>query len=404
MKIRGEIKLAMEQLQIKKLRPNQLKPINHVLDGKDTLLIAATSFGKSLVAQLPAIINHKKLTIIIQPLTALMHEQTAKLQELGISAAYLDSTQSKQEQEEVRKQLKDQELTILYLAPERLEVERIPYEIYKNTVGLVVVDECHAVTSWGHTFRDAYLHIGEFIDSLEPRPVVLAMTASAPPEDREEIMELLSMKDAKCMTTSLYRSNLHFMKRSCTTREEQKKALRKYLKKFHKHTTIVFCNTRKAAEAVAHYLDGPKLYPGEVMVYHSRNKKCEREMLTGKKRIIVATSALAMGVSIQNVDLVIHFNMPLSIPDYYQMSGRAGREGQKSRCILLYNSKDYYSNRGMLQEMDDPAMRKIALGRLDEMKELCEDTEHCIYSMMLEALGEKHPKACRYCSNCQKAR
>jgi len=228
------------------------------------------------------------------------------------------------------------------------------------------------------------------------------MTASAPPDDRKEIMELLAMDDAKCITTSLYRSNLHFVMHSCTTREGQRKALRKYLKRFHKHTTIVFCNTKKASEEVAHYLS--KLYPGEVMVYHSRNKKCERDMLSGKKHIIVATGALAMGVSIQNVDLVIHFNMPLSVADYYQKSGRAGREGQKARCILLYNSSDYNSNRRMLREIDDPAMRKIALERLDEMKELCEDTDHCIYSMVLEALGEKHPKACRYCSNCQKER
>ena len=146
MKIRKTVRAAMEQLRVEKLRPNQLKPINRILDGKDTLLIAATSFGKSLVAQIPAVINHDKLTIIIEPLTALMHEQVEVLQALGIAAAYLDSTQNKQTQNAVHEMLEKQELTILYLSPERLNPDFIPHEIYANKVGLVVVDECHCVT------------------------------------------------------------------------------------------------------------------------------------------------------------------------------------------------------------------------------------------------------------------
>ena len=402
MKIRKTVKSAMEQLHVEKLRPNQLKPINRVLDGKDTLLIAATSFGKSLVAHIPAIIHPDKLTIIIEPLTALMHEQVEMLQELGIAAAYLDSTQSKDAQQRVREMLKKQELTILYLSPERLNSDFIPREIYKSKIDLVVVDECHCVTSWGHTFREDYLHIGDFIDRLEHRPTVLAMTASVPPEDRDEIMELLSMRDAKCITTSLYRSNLHFMKHSVTSRREQIKVLKKCVRKFHKHTTIVYCSTKKAVEEISKRLE--KVFPGEVVSYHSENKKGERDMLSGKKHIIVATTALAMGVSIRDVDLVIHYNMPLSISDYYQMSGRAGREGQKARSILIYNSSDHHSNRAMLEDIDDPKTRKAVMARLDAMKELCEDTEHCMYAMILAALGEERKTKCRYCTNCQKGR
>lgn len=404
MKIRKEAKSAMKLLQIEKLRPNQLKPINRILDGKDTLLIAATSFGKSIVAQIVAIILalSNKLTIIIEPLTALSHDQVEKLQSLGISAAHLDSTQSKDKQQRVLKMLKNQELTLLYLSPEKLNPDFIPHELYKNDVGLVVVDECHCVTSWGHTFREDYLHIGNFIDSLQHRPTVLAMTASAPSEDRDEIMELLSMRDAKCITASLYRSNLHFMKCSVASRSEQIKVLKKCMKKFHKHTTIIYCSTKKVVEEIAKRLE--KIYPGEVVAYHSQSKKGERDMLSGKKHIIVATSALAMGVSIKNVDLVIHYNMPLSIPDYYQMSGRAGREGQKARSILIYNSSDYHSNRAMLRDIDDPNTRKTVKERLDAMKELCEDSEHCMYSMILAALGEERKTRCRYCTNCQKAR
>lgn len=402
MKIREKIKASMERLHIEKLRPNQLKPINRILDGKDTLLIAATSFGKSLVAQIPAVILNDKPTIIIEPLTALSHDQAEKLQGLGIAAAYLDSTQSKEERQKVCEMLKNRELMILYLSPEKLDPEFIPHEIYKNDIGLVVVDECHCVTTWGHTFRKDYLHVGDFIDSLKNRPTVLAMTASAPPEDRDEIMELLSMRDAKCVVNSLYRSNLHLMKHSVTSRSEQLKALRKYMKKFHKHTTIIYCSTQNTVEEIAKRMK--KLYPGEVVAYHGGNKMGERDMLSGKKHIIVATSALAMGVSIKNVDLIIHYNMPLSISDYYQMSGRAGREGQKARSILIYNSSDYVSNRYLLTDIDDPATRKTVMKRLNAMKELCEDREHCMYSMILAALGEKRKTNCRYCSNCQKAR
>ena len=404
MKIRKKVKSAMEQLHIEKLRPNQLKPINRILDGKDTLLIAATSFGKSIVAQIAAIILslEHKLTIIIEPLTALSHDQVKKLQKLGIAAAYLDSTQSKDESHAVREILEHQELTILYLSPEKLNPDFIPHEIYKNDIGLVVVDECHCVTAWGHTFREDYLHIGDFIDSLKHRPIILAMTASAPPEDRNEIMELLSMRAAQCIATSLYRSNLHFMKHSVTSRHEQVKTLKKHLKNFHRHTTIIYCSTQNTVEEIAKRLK--KLYPGEVVAYHSGNKKGERDMLSRKKHIIVATSALAMGVSIKDVDLVIHYNMPLSISDYYQMSGRAGREGQKARSILIYNNSDYCSNRYMLEKLENRNMRKIAMARLDAMKELCEDTEHCMYAMILAALGEKRENKCRYCTNCQKAR
>lgn len=400
MKVRKSVKNAMQLLHIQKLRRNQLKPINSILDGRDTLLIAPTSFGKSLVYLIPAVVQSQSLTIVIEPLLSLIHDQVDKLHRLDIAAAYLDSTQSKQEQNKVRKQLEKQKLSILYIAPERLEF--LPPELYENTIDIIAVDECHCVTSWGYSFRDAYLRIGDFIDSLEKRPVVVAMTATAPPEDRSQIMTLLNMKDAQCFSVSLYRSNLHFLKRAAASRKEQQKALKKCMNKYHKNTTIVYCTTKHAVEQVAAYLN--KLYPDDVITYHSENKKGEKAMLSGKKHIIVATTALSMGIDIQGVDLVIHFNMPMSLADYYQMAGRGGREGQTSRSILLYNPDDYWVNYSMLNKIADPKARERALSHLDAMKEFCEDTEHCMVSVLLSALGEQHASACRYCTNCQKGR
>lgn len=402
MKIKKSVKEAMKLLQIKKLRRNQVKPINSVLDGNDTLVIAPTSYGKSLLYQIPAVINSGKLTVVIEPLLALIHDQIEKLQQLGIAAVYLDSTQSKAEREQVMKSLDEGEVTLLYLAPERLETGILLKIDKHNRIGLVVVDECNCVVSWGYAFREAYLEIGEWIYRLKKKPVILALSATVIPEDRSQIMELLSMEDVKTFEESLYRSNLAFMKRMTSTRKAQQRELNRCMKKYHKRTTIVFCNTKSAVENVARYLEG--LYPGDVMAYHSSKKCEEKAMLSGEKRIIVATSALSMGVDVRDVDLVIHFNMPLSIADYCQMSGRAGREGKKARSILLYNADDYYTAQALIGEIEDRNAKQRAQSRLDEMKEFCEDTKHCMVQAMLRALGDASTGKCRYCTNCQRER
>ena len=403
MKIRPCIKQAMEKLAIEKLRKNQLKPINSILDGYDTMVVAPTSFGKSLIYIIPAIINRNQLSIVIEPLIALMHDQVQKLQQLNIAAAYMDSTQSPKDCKDVIKQLKHQKVQILYIAPERLEKDILSWieEIYQ--IGMIVVDECHCVVSWGDTFREAYRSIGKYIDCLKHHPVIVALSATALPEDRARIAERLSMKKVKCFEMSLYRSNLRLMKKITQLRIDKRKELKRCMKKYHKNTTIIFCNKKKVVEAVADYLE--TLYPGEVAAYHSQAKGQECQILSGKKHIIVATSALSMGVDIRNVDLVIHFDMPMSLADYYQMAGRAGREGQPGRSILLYSSNDYRSNWSLLDnDIQDPDAKERAHQRLDAMKEFCEDDKQCMVVALLNALGDTHKKKCRYCTNCQRGR
>ena len=401
MKLRKSVKSAMEILGIEQLRKNQLKPINAILDGYDTMVIAPTSFGKSLLYQIPAVISDD-LTVVVEPLLALMHDQARKLNELGISAACLDSTLTNGEREDVWKLLKKGKLKLLYLSPEQLDNGVLHNAAKYNHIGMVVVDECHCVTQWGSTFREDYLKIGRSIDKLPYHPTVVAMSASVIPEDRETIMELLSMRDAKCFAMPLYRSNLTFSRKIVSNRTEAKKVLLKQMKNHHKHTTIIFCNTVKAVEFVAKKLE--EKYAGEVIQYHGKDKRHEREMLAGQKHIIVATSALSLGVDLRGVDLVIHFNMPLSLAEYSQMAGRAGREGQKARSILIYNPDDYHTNYGLLQSIEDDMARTTAIARLDEMKEFCEDEKHCMVKRLLKALGDPHNTRCRYCTNCQKER
>lgn len=401
MKIRKSVKRAMHLLQIEKLRKNQLKPINEILDGHDTMVIVPTSFGKSLLYLIPALTQDTGITIVIEPLLALIHDQVHKLRKLGISASYLDSTQSKSEQRTVIDDLRKCRAKILYVAPERLETGILSWIEEYSQIKIIVVDECHCVVSWGDTFRDAYRSIGEYIDSLKHRPVIVALSATAIPEDRPRIMKLLSMRKVKEFAVNLYRSNLSLMKKNVPSGYGHLSELKKCLKKYHRHTTIVFCNTKAATENVAKELK--KIYRSEVMAYHSRCKEQEQDMLSGKKHIIVATSALSMGVDIRDVDLVIHYNMPMSLADYYQMAGRAGREGQH-RSILLYDPDDYTENYWLLRHIDDKKARNRVLKRLDEMKEFCEDEEQCMVITLLNALGDSHENACRYCTNCQKGR
>jgi len=402
MKLKPSVKEAMQQLAIDKLKRNQIKPINSILNGHDTMVIAPTSYGKSLIYQIPAIIQKKKLTVVIEPLLALIHDQVEKLQSCGISAAYLDSTQTNEEQRSVMKDLRKGNVQILYMAPERLEKNILAQIEKKNKIGIIAVDECHCVATWGNTFREAYLAIGDYIAGLKKRPVVVALSASILPKDRPIIMELLSMRKVKMFEMSLYRSNLRFMKRMVSSRKEQLKELMHCLKEYRKRTAIVFCSTIEHTEGVAGELK--KLYPGDVIVYHSRKKHQEKKMLSGKSHIIVATSALSMGVDVRNVDLVIHYNMPMSLADYSQMAGRAGREGQNARSILLYNPDDYYTNRAMLCDIEEKSVKKTMLARLDEMKEFCEDEKHCMVKSLLQALGDSYDHECRYCTNCQRRR
>ena len=236
MKLRLEVKDAMRTLTITRLRKHQAKVINRTLDHKDTMLIAATSSGKSLCGIIPAVIHHDKMTLIIEPLTVLMHDQVNKLCEVGIHAACIDATQSKEQQHRIYQQLKNGNVTLLYVSPERLAV--LP-DWVTDQVWLLVVDECHCVSAWGNSFRADYLKIGDFVEQMRSHPTILAMTASAPPEDREQIAQLLGMRNGKVLQQDLYRSNLHFLKCIAPSRQEQLRLTRKYLHKYHAHTTII---------------------------------------------------------------------------------------------------------------------------------------------------------------------
>ena len=405
MDIKNAIKLAQKQLGIDKLRKHQVKPINSILAGNDTMAIAPTSAGKSGIYQVPALI-FPGMTLVIEPTISLMHDQADKLKEHGINAAYIDSTVPAYERSRILERVAKGKVKILFVTPERLQNRKFLKAIEGVEISMLAVDECHCVTSWGHGFRPDYLHIDKFINTLEHRPVVAALTATATAGVREEICYLLSMDQPEVLVNSLHRPNLHFMKRLFVSDEAKLKELKRLLKKHKDGSCIVYCNTKNMTDAV--YDEVRKWYPNNVVKCHSNldgsaRKGNEMLFLNGERHIMIATSAFGLGVDQSGVDLAIHFNLPLSLIDYYQQVGRAGRAGQKAKCILLYCENDYHVNRTILKENVDKPTRKDALRALDRMKEYAESSE-CLTGQILSALGETLDKPCGSCTNCQKAR
>ena len=387
------------------LKKEQVNAIKDGLDDQDLFMIAPTSFGKSAIFQILAIMEGG-LTIVIVPTLSLLHDQVNQLQQRQLSVGALASDCMSYDEFGIQRALKQYGYLILYTTPEslwKLDLSDIP-------VSLLVVDECHCVTSWGYGFRAAYLEIGDFLKQLPRRPQVVALTATAPVSDREKIKELLHMKHIKEYEISLYRPKLTFSVYSFVSEEKRQKELKRLLKQYSKSgdgSCIIYCNTRAQTKEIYDLVK--KWYPKQVSICHSNlsngeRKRNEQAFMSGERRIMVATSAFGMGINKSDVRLIIHYNLPLSIIDYYQQAGRAGRDGSRARCILLYRKSDYDLNRWVIEQNQDPAALEHSLRALDEMKEYADDEKGCMVQRMLLALGEKLDKPCGRCTYCQKAR
>ena len=406
MSIKKTIRQVADTIGIKgELKKEQVNAIKDGLDGQDLFMIAPTSFGKSAIFQILANME-SGLTIVIVPTLSLLHDQVDQLQQRQLSVGALASDCMSYDEFGIQRALKQYGYLILYTTPEslwKLDLSDIP-------VSLLVVDECHCVTSWGYGFRAAYLEIGDFLKQLPRRPQVVALTATAPVSDREKIKELLHMKHIKEYEISLYRPKLTFSVYSFVSEEKRQKELKRLLKQYSKSgdgSCIIYCNTRAQTKEIYDLVK--KWYPKQVSICHSNlsngeRKRNEQAFMSGERRIMVATSAFGMGVNKSDVRLIIHYNLPLSIIDYYQQAGRAGRDGGKARCILLYRKSDYDLNRWVIEQSQDPAALEHSLRALDEMKEYADDEKGCMVQRMLLALGEKLDKPCGRCTYCQKAR
>lgn len=332
-------KVLREVFGMDSLRPGQQQVIDSVLAGRDTLAIMPTGSGKSLCYQIPAALL-KGSTVVVSPLISLMKDQVDKLDEFGLPADQLNSKMPAGEQQEALQGLRDKEERIVFCTPERLATPDFISLLHKADIGLVVVDEAHCISRWGHDFRPAYLDIGAALDALG-RPPVLALTATATDDVVDDIRQQLGARDMRVVNTGIYRPNLQLGVRQVTNTDERAgEALR--LVRATAGSGIIYAATVKAAEDMLAALEEA----GEsVALYHGKLNAIERQQnqemfMSGARRVMVATNAFGMGIDKPDIRFVIHLQVPASLEAYYQEAGRAGRDGEAAHCTLLYFHDD----------------------------------------------------------------
>ena len=419
MKPNYEWKSAMNLLRIKHLRKGQIKPIQSLMDGIDTLVIAPTSFGKSAIYQIPALCHSNQLTIVVEPTLSLMHNQVQILKEHKLSADYIDHLMKSKDINSILNKVRNEKLTFLYVTPERLQNRYFQEIIKQSDLYMLVIDECYYVTEWEYTFRNAYLQIGNFLDNLSNRPVVLACSATILDDKQKEIINLLHLRNPKSFRMDLKRDNLILIKKNMTSEkkslenrlQERFKMMVKYIKKYKKDSSvIVYALTTGYVDSIYSYLS--EIYPNEVARYHSqiKSEKIKRQMemdfLTGKKKIIVATTAFGMGIDVSDISLALHFNMPINMTDYIQQIGRAGRDGRKAHCVLFYdyNDDDKKITASLIKKFAQKSKAEISMRKNYQQISEFIDSTNCMMRDVLFYQGQEEEKSCKRCTNCAKKR
>lgn len=379
-------------------RKGQEDIISGLLEGKDTLAILPTGGGKSVCYQLPALLL-PGTTIVVSPLISLMKDQVDALNRLGVSAAYLNSSLDAATYRDVVRQTLQGVYKLLYVAPERLDGTMFESLASQMHIPLIAIDEAHCVSQWGHDFRPSYRQLAGWIGRLENRPPVAAFTATATPEVSQDIADMLGLRKPNVFVTGFARTNLSL---TVATGTDRRKFLRDYLAQRPDQSGIVYTATRKEAEEVCDNLNRLGISAAK---YHGGLSDQERADAQEKFRfdeirVMVATNAFGMGIDKPNVRFVVHWQMPGDVESYYQEAGRAGRDGEESECVLLFEPQDVQVQRFLIERSTaDAERRTIQLNKLYTMMHYSR-SDRCLLQFIVSYFGEADVPSCGKCSNC----
>ena len=388
-------------------RPGQRELIDAATAGRDVLGVMPTGAGKSVCYQLPALLL-PGVTLVVSPLIALMKDQVTALTQMGIPAAYINSSLTTEAYFDTVDRMREGAYKIVYVAPERLLSPSFLDVMHGMEVSLVAVDEAHCVSQWGQDFRPSYLQIAAFIGKLRRRPVVGAFTATATERVRDDIIRLLGLAEPLCVTTGFDRPNLYFDVR---TPKNKAAWLADYILRRPEQSGIVYCATRKAVESVC---DGLRRQHISATRYHAglsddERRQNQEDFVYDRAAVMVATNAFGMGIDKSSIGYVVHYNMPKDIESYYQEAGRAGRDGEPAQCVLLFSAGDVRTARFLIgsaaenESLPEETAEIVRLGqlrRLRQMEDYCR-TGKCYRAALLRYFGEDAPERCDNCGNCR---
>lgn len=399
-------KILKKYFGYEQFREGQEVLIDSILQGQDVLGIMPTGAGKSICYQVPALLM-PGITLVISPLISLMKDQVQALNQAGIHAAYINSSLSESQISKALCLAGAGRYKIIYVAPERLETYEFMQFAQQAEISMLTVDEAHCISQWGQDFRPSYLKIVQFIQRLGKRPVISAFTATATENVKEDIACVLGLQAPKVLVTGFDRRNLYF---AVETVRHKDSYVVDYVREHEAESGIIYCATRKNVDALYEKLCGDGV---AVTKYHAGlsgvERKCSQDdFIYDQRPVMVATNAFGMGIDKSNVRYVIHYNMPQSLENYYQEAGRAGRDGERAECILLYSPQDVMINRFLMEnkeqnseytQEDNAAVRERDEARLQVMTHYCTTTE-CLREYILRYFGESGGRCCGNCLNC----